>query len=57
MIVVRSIMCKILAAMPIFLDTQQEIKNYFDYVLENCKNDSELTACDKLICEIIEEDV
>ncbi len=57
MIVVRSIMCKILAAMPIFLDTQQEIKNYFDYVLGNCKNDSELTACDKLICEIIEEDV
>ncbi len=57
MIVVRSIMCKILAAMPIFLDTQQQIKNYFDYVLGNCKNDSELTACDKLICEIIEEDV
>lgn len=57
MIVVRSIMCKILAAMPIFLDTQQEIKNYFDYVLENCKNDSELTACNKLICEIIEEEV
>lgn len=57
MVVVRSIMCKILAAMPIFLDTQQEIKNYFDYVLENCKNDSELTACNKLICEIIEEEV
>ncbi len=57
MIVVRSIMCKILAAMPIFLDTQQEIKNYFDYVLDNCKNDSELTACNKLICDIIEEDM
>lgn len=57
MVVVRSIMCKILAAMPIFLDTQQEIKSYFDYVLGNCKNDSELTACDKLICEIIEEEV
>lgn len=57
MTVIRSIMCKILAAMPIFLDTQQEIKNYFDYVLGNCKNDSELTACNKLICEIIEDDV
>lgn len=57
MIVVRSIMCKILAAMPIFLDTQQEIKNYFDYVLGNCKNDSELTACNKLICDIIEEEI
>lgn len=57
MVVVRAIMCKILAAMPIFLDTQQEIKTYFDYVLENCKNDSELTACNKLICEIIEDEV
>ncbi len=57
MTVIRSIMCKILASMPIFLDTQQEIKNYFDYVLGNCKNDSELTACNKLICEIIEDDV
>lgn len=57
MVVVRSIMCKVLATMPIFLDTQQEIKNYFDYVLDNCKNDSELTACYKLICDIIEEDV
>ncbi len=56
-IVVRSIMCKVLAAMPIFLDTQQEIKNYFDYVLDNCKNNSELTACNKLICDIIEDDI
>lgn len=54
--VIRSIMCKILAAMPIFLNSQQEIKNYFDYVLEGCKDDSELTACNKLICELIEED-
>lgn len=54
--VIRSIMCKILAAMPIFLNSQQEIKNYFDYVLGNCKDDSELTACNKLICELIEED-
>lgn len=52
----RSIMCKILASMPIFLNSQQEIKNYFDYVLENCKDDSELTACFKLVSEIIDED-
>jgi len=55
-IVTRSIMCKVLASMPIFLNTQQEIKNYFDYVLSNCKDDSELTACKKLVLEIIEED-
>ncbi len=54
--VVRSIMCKILAAMPIFLNSKQEIKEYFDYTLSGCKDMSELTACNKLICEIIEED-
>lgn len=52
----RSIMCKILSIMPIFLNSQEEIKNYFDYVLGNCKDDSELTACSKLICELIEEE-
>ncbi len=54
--VVRSIMCKILSAMPIFLNTQQEIKNYFDYVLGNCNDASELTAVNNLITDIIEED-
>lgn len=55
-IVNRSIMCKILAGMPIFLNSQQEIKEYFDYVLESCKDASELTACNKLVCELIEEE-
>lgn len=55
-IVTRSIMCKVLASMPIFLNSQQEIKNYFDYVLSNCKDDSELTACKKLVTDIIEGD-
>ncbi len=53
--VVRSMMCKILAGMPIFMNSQQEIKDYFDYVLNNCKDDSELTACSKLISELMEE--
>ena len=51
----RGMMSKLLAAMPIFMNTQQEIKEYFDYVIQNCKDDSELIACNKLICEIIEE--
>lgn len=55
-IVNRSIMCKTLAGMPIFLNSQQEIKEYFDYVLESCKDASELTACNKLVCELIEEE-
>jgi hypothetical protein len=52
---VRSIMCKLISSMPIFMNTQQDIKNYFEYVLNNCNDDSELTACAKLIEEIIEE--
>ncbi|MBQ9234039.1 MAG: hypothetical protein IJ167_08415 [Lachnospiraceae bacterium] len=54
--VIRSIMCKILAAMPIFLNSKQEIKDYFDYTLSGCKDMSELTACNKLISEMIEEE-
>lgn len=53
--IVRSMMCKILASMPIFMNSQQEIKDYFDYVLNNCQDDSELTACNKLISELMEE--
>lgn len=51
----RSIMCKLLASMPVFLNSQQDIKSYFEYVLNNCNDDSELYACSKLIEEIIEE--
>lgn len=53
--VVRSMMSKLLASMPIFMNSQQEIKDYFDYVLENCKDDSELTACSKLVNELMED--
>lgn len=55
MIVNRSIMSKLLSAMPIFLNSQQEIKDYLDYVLCGCSDKSELTACDKLLGELIEE--
>jgi hypothetical protein len=51
----RSIMCKLISSMPIFMNSQQDIKTYFEYVLNNCNDDSELTACAKLIDEIIEE--
>lgn len=51
--VVRSIMCKVLSSIPIFMNTQQEIKDYFEYVLNNCKDDSELTACSKLLEDIM----
>lgn len=54
--VIRSMMCKLLAVMPIFMNTKEEIKEYFDGVLEKCTDESELSACYKLISFIIEEE-
>lgn len=56
MAVNRSIMSKLLSAMPIFLNSQQEIKSYLDYVLGNCRDMSELIACNRLLNELIEEE-
>lgn len=53
--VVRSIMSKLLASMPTFMNSQQEIKNYFDYALGNCQDASELMACSRLVKELMEE--
>lgn len=55
MVVNRSIMCKLLSVMPIFLNSTKEIKEYLKYALANCRDDSELTACSRLLDEIIEE--
>lgn len=55
-VVVRSMMSKLLAAMPIFMNNKQEIKDYFDYVLNNCNDASELTACSKLLNDIMEDE-
>ena len=55
-VVVRSMMCKLLSAMPVFMNNKQEIKDYFDYVLGNCNDASELTACSKLLNEIMDEE-
>lgn len=52
----RSVMCKLLSAMPVFMNNKQEIKDYFDYVLTNCNDESELTACSKLLNEMMDEE-
>lgn len=49
----RSIMSKVLSMMPVFFNTQQEIKDYFEYALLGCGDDSELTACSRIIEGII----
>lgn len=53
--IVRSIMSKLLAAMPVFMNSRQEIKSYFDYVLGNCGDESELAACRRLLENIMED--
>ena len=55
-VVVRSMMAKLLAAMPIFMNTTDEIKSYFDYVLGSVSDASELSATAKLINDIIEDE-
>ncbi len=53
----RSIMAKILAMLPVFFNSQQEIKDYFEYTLSRCGDDSELTACERIIREMMEENM
>ncbi len=55
-LVVRAMMAKLLSAMPIFMNTTDEIKSYFDYVLDRCSDEAELYASCKLINDLIEEE-
>lgn len=52
----RSIMAKVLSTIPVFFNSQQEIRDYFEYALSRCGDDSELTACERLIHELMEEE-
>lgn len=49
----RSIMAKVLSMMPVFFNTQQEIKDYFVFALNSCSNPSELAACEKIIKDMM----
>ena len=49
----RSIMAKILAQMPVFFNSKEEIHEYFSYALNSCADMSELTACEGLINELM----
>ncbi len=51
----RSIMAKVLSCIPVFFNTQEEIKEYFEQALSNCGDDSELTACSNILKEMINE--
>ncbi len=45
----RSRMAKVLSMVPVFFNSKEEIRDYFLYALENCRDDSELTAVSRLI--------
>ena len=50
----RSRMAKVLSMVPVFFNTRDEIKEYFLYALENCRDDSELTAFSRILHEMIQ---
>ena len=52
----RSIMAKVLSQIPVFFNSQAEIRDYFEYSLSRCGDDSELTACAGIIEDIISEE-
>lgn len=51
----RAVMSKVLSMMPVFFNSQEEIRSYFSYALSACGDDSELTACSREIEDIILE--
>lgn len=51
----RAVMAKILSTIPVFFNTQQEIKEYVDNALTRCSNRSEVLACYVIIKGMMEE--
>ena len=51
----RSVMAKVMSMMPVFFNTQDEIKEYFEVTLNSCSNVSELIACDNIIRDMISQ--
>ena len=49
----RSIMAKVMSTMPVFFNSQDEIKEYFLSALQSCGDNSELKACENLINEMM----
>lgn len=50
----RAVMAKILSNIPVFFNSQQEIKEYIEYSLNHCSNQSEIKASYIVIKQIME---
>ena len=53
----RAVMAKTLSGMPVFFNSQQEIKDYLANSLNHCSNESELKACYMVISDMMAEAV
>jgi len=51
----RAVMAKVLSMMPVFFNSQDEIKEYFLYALETCGDQSELAACSSIIMKMMQD--
>ena len=52
----RAVMAALFSNMPVLFNSQQEIKEYLEYSLNHCSNNSELMACAKILEEMMEEE-
>lgn len=51
----RAVMAAMFSSMPVLFNSQQEIQDYISYSLNHCGSESELTACEKLLRQMMEE--
>lgn len=52
----RAVMSLLFSNMPVLFNSQQEIKDYIEYSINHCSNQSELMACAKILQELMEEE-
>ena len=52
----RAVMASLFSSMPVLFNSQQEIKDYIEYSLNHCSNESELMACASILEGLMEEE-
>lgn len=52
----RAVMGAVFSNMPVLFNSIQEIKDYIEYSLNHCNNDSEIMACAKILDEMMAEE-
>lgn len=52
----RAVMAAMFSNMPVLFNSQEEVKQYIEYSLGHCNNDSELMACAKILDDLMAEE-